>query len=264
MEKIELSNNTRYAVEGRLVTMDAQSTVIPSGVLYINGDSIEHVRNSSDPAPDGFTKQMIIKSGGTIYPGMIELHNHLSYNIIPTWKVPKLYLDRDQWRRHKDYQKEMTGPPKVLGGIDGYLQAMVRFVECKLLFSGVTSSQGITLASHPGIRKIYKGVVRNVEQIVDEDLPQAKTRIADIKDPAKLKKVLEKEKCYLLHLAEGIPQRANKHFKALQNNLPSLETLVDLSRYLRTCYQLPSKLQISSKFVNEGPPFSLTIDCTTT
>ncbi len=119
MEKIDLSNNMRYAVEGRLVTMDAQSTVIPSGVLYINGDSIEHVRKSSDPAPDGFTKQMIIKSGGTIYPGMIELHNHLSYNIIPTWKVPKLYLDRDQWRRHKDYQKEMTGPPKVLGGIDG-------------------------------------------------------------------------------------------------------------------------------------------------
>ncbi|MEN8229430.1 MAG: amidohydrolase family protein [Bacteroidota bacterium] len=216
MVKIKLTNQTRYAVEGRLVTMDVQSTIIPSGVLYIEGDTIIDVRESSDPAPDGFSKQMIIKSGGTIYPGMIELHNHLSYNIIPTWHVPKLFLDRDQWRRDKDYRKKMTGPLKVLGGIDGYLQAIVRFVECRLLFSGVTSSQGITLASHQNIKRHYKGVVRNVEQTVDEDLPTAKTRIADITEAEKLKTVLDKGKCYLLHLAEGVPQRANKHFKALQ------------------------------------------------
>ena len=148
MAKIKLTHETRYAVEGRLVTMDAQSTVIPSGVLYIEGDTIVDVRNSSDPAPAGFTKQMIIKSGGTVYPGLIELHNHLSYNIVPTWIVPKLFLHRGQWRYHGDYKKKMTGPLKVLGGIDGYLQAIVRFVECRLLFSGITSSQGITLASH--------------------------------------------------------------------------------------------------------------------
>jgi len=165
--KIELTDGTRYAVEGRLVTLDAQSTVMPSGVLYIEGDTIVDVRESSDPAPAGFSKQTIIKSGGTIYPGLIELHNHLSYNIIPTWMVPQQFLDRDQWRRHKDYRKKMTGPLNVLGGIDGYLQAIVRFVECRLLFSGVTSSQGITLASHQDIKKSYRGVVRNVEQTVD-------------------------------------------------------------------------------------------------
>ncbi len=200
------------------MTMDAHSTVIPSGVLYIEGDTIVEIRKSSDQAPDGYSKKMIIRSGGTIYPGMIELHNHLSYNIIPTWQVPKLFLDRDQWRRHKDYQKKMTGPLKVLGGIDGYLQAIVRFVECRLLFSGVTSSQGITLASHANIRAHYKGIVRNVEQTLDDDLPRAHTRIADITDADKLKKVLDKGNSYLLHLAEGVPQRANKHFKALRIN----------------------------------------------
>lgn len=216
MEKIKLAANTRYALEGRVVTLDAQSTLIPSGVLYIEGDTIVDVRKMTHPAPPGFTKQMIIKSGGTIFPGMIELHNHLSYNIVPTWMVPKTFVDRDQWRRHKDYRKKMTGPLEILGHIDGYLQAIVRFVECRLLFSGVTSSQGITLSSHQGIKKYYKGIVRNVEQTVDPDLPDAQPRIADVKDARRFLKLLKKQKCYLLHLAEGIHTRANKHFKALQ------------------------------------------------
>ena len=89
------------------------------------------------------------------------------------WMAPKQFADRDQWRRHPDYKKKMTGPLDVLGGIDGFLQAIVRYVECKLLFSGVTSSQGITLASHGNIERWYKGIVRNVEQATDEDLPAA-------------------------------------------------------------------------------------------
>ncbi|MHC4168338.1 MAG: S41 family peptidase [Planctomycetota bacterium] len=220
MSKIALKQDTKYALEGRVVTMEPDRPVISSGVVYIRGDSIVDVKKYTESPPPGFTRKMIIKSGGTIYPGLIELHNHLSYNIIPTWMVPQQFADRDQWRRHKDYKKKMTGPLKVLGHIDGYLQAIVRYVECKLLFSGVTSSQGITLSSHQNIKKYYKGIVRNVEQTVDEDLPDAKTRIADIdsKDAAKLLDRLKKlkTKCYLLHLAEGIHSRANKHFKALR------------------------------------------------
>ncbi len=147
---------------------------------------------------------------------MIELHNHLAYNIIPCWDVPKTFKNRDQWRRHDDYTKKMTGPLRILGSIDGYLQAIVRFTECKLLFSGVTSSQGITLAASPKIRSLYKGLVRNVEQTLDKDLPGAKTKIADVKKASDLMKQLDKKKTYILHLAEGIPESANKHFKALK------------------------------------------------
>ena len=95
MEKIKLDKDTRFALEGRVVTLDANSNVIDKGVLYIQGDTITDIRRLSDPAPEGFSKHMILKTGGTIYPGLIELHNHLSYNIIPTWQVPKLFLDRD-------------------------------------------------------------------------------------------------------------------------------------------------------------------------
>ncbi len=218
MAKIPIDEHTRYAIRGRIATLDKAGTVIDDGVLFVKGDKIEAIQQYGDPLPEGYTKKMIRKFRGTLYPGMVELHNHLSYNIIPTWQVPKTFLDRDQWRRHPDYKKKMTGPLKVLGSIEGYLQAIVRYVECKLLFSGVTASQGITLASHAGIRKYYKGLVRNVEQTIAEGVPSAKTRIADIKNAQALLKVLERPKtnCYLLHLAEGVHHRANKHFKALQ------------------------------------------------
>ena len=222
MAKIKLNGSTRYALEGKIVTLDHQSTVLNNGVVYIEGDTIVAVQPSQQAAPDGFLKSDVIKCGGTIYPGMIELHNHLSYNIVSMWQVPKRFDNRDQWRRHQDYRKSMTGPLQVLGHIDGFLQSIVRYVECRLLFSGVTSSQGITLASHGKITRMYIGIVRNVEQSVDPNLPDAQTKIADITDAAKLAETLEKpgdkKSSYLLHLAEGTQESANKHFKALQIN----------------------------------------------
>ena len=61
------------------------------------------------------------------------------------------------------------------------LPAVIRYVECKCLFGGVTTSQGIELFSNHGGRRYYRGVVRNVEQTHDPALPEAGTRIADVK-----------------------------------------------------------------------------------
>ncbi len=215
-KKIQLGLEASYAVRGKVVTFNASSEIIDDGVLYIRGNTLVAVSEYAAAAPEGFNKSDAINCGGTLYPGMIELHNHLSYNIIPLWDIPKTYGHRGQWGHGDLYRKTVTGPLKVLGHIDGYLQAIVRFVECRLLFAGVTASQGITLASHGGITKFYRGIVRNVERTVDQDLPSAKTKIADIKDANKLLKLLEKSSCYLLHLAEGSQEKANKHFRALQ------------------------------------------------
>ncbi len=214
--KIKIGPAVKFAVRGKVVTFNENSEIIEDGVVYISENTIIAVSPYTDPAPEGFKKAETINCGGTMYPGMIELHNHLSYNIIPLWDVPKAYGHRGQWGSGDLYRKMITGPLNVLGHIDGYLQAIVRFVECRLLFSGVTTSQGITLASHGGITKLYKGIIRNVEQTDDEDLPSADTKIADIDDANKLLGHLERSSCYLLHLAEGTQEKANKHFRALQ------------------------------------------------
>ena len=225
--KIQIGPDTSFAVRGKVVTFNESSEILDDGVLYIRGNTIIAVNEYAAPAPEGFTKSDAIKCGGTIYPGMIELHNHLSYNIIPLWDVPKAYGHRGQWGGGDIYRKTITGPLKVLGHLDGYLQAIVRYVECRLLFAGVTASQGITLSSHGGIVHFYRGLVRNVEQTLDEDLPSAKKRIADIKDAQKLLERLKKNSCYLLHLAEGTQEKANKHFRALQLNSSMAYAITD-------------------------------------
>lgn len=212
----------RYSLEGKVVTMDADFKVLERGIVDIEAAKIVAVRPTGSPPPEGFEGTTLIRTGGTIYPGLIELHNHLSYNILPMWDVPKQFRRREQWRSHPDKQKLITGPMKVLGKTPGYVEAIVRYVECKCLVSGVTTSQGLKLYG-VGVQPYYRGLIRNVEDTDDPALPEANTRIADVEaeDAAKFLARLEDPgtSCLLLHLSEGVDDRAREHFRALQ--LPS-------------------------------------------
>jgi hypothetical protein len=64
--------------------------------------------------------------------------------------------------------------------------------------------------------EIEDGVVRNVEQTLDSELPCAQAPIADLEadnTDAFLAR-LNKETCLLLHLSEGTDDAARKHFAA--------------------------------------------------
>src|SRR2546421_513025 len=63
------------------------------------------VQGGDHPPPAGFEGVEPVATGATIYPGLIELHNHLAYNALRLWHVPKLFTNRDQWGRVDDYRK---------------------------------------------------------------------------------------------------------------------------------------------------------------
>lgn len=207
----------QYALEGRVVTMDAAYSVLDTGSVYIDGGKIVAVNPTGTPPPAGYEHAPIIQTGGTIYPGLIELHNHLSYNALQLWQVPRRYTNRSQWSGTPEYRQRISGPMEVLGRTPGYVEAIVRYVECKCLFSGVTTSQGIALFSNQGISRYYRGIVRNVEQTEDADLPEATTHLADVEavDSAKFFARLQRCTCLLLHLSEGTDEQARSHFTAL-------------------------------------------------
>jgi 5-methylthioadenosine/S-adenosylhomocysteine deaminase len=207
----------RYALHGRVVTMDAARTVLDSGIVYVNGQSVEAVLPDGAPPPAGFAAVVARETQGTIYPGLIELHNHLSYNALPLWTVTQRYTNRDHWAGTVNYGRDISGPMSVLGRTDGYPEAIARYAECKCLLGGVTTSQGVALFSTPGITHYYAGAVRNVEQPNDPDLHAAATSIADIKSAkaAAFLKRLRKDSCLLLHLSEGTDAGAHTHFEAL-------------------------------------------------
>jgi len=160
--------------------MDPQSTVVMDGALWIADAAIAAITKSGDPAPEGFAGVVPLETGGTVFPGLIELHNHVAYNALPLWQVPQKYTNRDTWGNSAAYHQLVTAPMKTIGEATDLLPALVRYVECKALVGGVTTTQGIALFSAPGVRRYYRGIVRNVEETGDKLLPEAGSRIADV------------------------------------------------------------------------------------
>jgi len=214
---VDLLDGPRIALAGDIVAMDDALSVTRNGRLYLDKGAIVAIRRATDPAPAGFESISVLNTGGTIFPGLIELHNHLAYNALRLWQVPKKYTNRDQWSGIPEYRKLVSGPMTVVGKTPGLLPALIRYVEAKCLVGGVTTSQGIALFSNAGIRCFYRGIVRNVEETDDENLPEVQTRIADVEAQSAQKFLarLKRETCFLLHLSEGLDVKAREHFLAL-------------------------------------------------
>jgi 5-methylthioadenosine/S-adenosylhomocysteine deaminase len=219
LSPVDPASGPTFALGGRVVQMTGPDAVLEDGVVYVRDGSIAAVSEAGAPAPEGFEGIRVLASRGTIYPGLIDLHDHLSYNALELWQVPKRYTNRDQWAKGDTYRKLVTGPMQVLAHTKEYVEAVVRYVEAKCLVAGTTTTQGIGLSSAPGIQRYYRGIVRNVEQTGDPALPQAGSHIADVEasDRDKFLARLRKEKCLLLHLSEGTDDAARKHFQALQS-----------------------------------------------
>jgi imidazolonepropionase-like amidohydrolase len=212
----------RWALKGRIVPMTAKGDVIADGTICIDNDRIAAIVPAGKPAPAGFDKVPTVDSRGTVYPGLIELHNHLSYNILPLWQVPQRFTNRAQWQDIAAYHTAVTGPMTAIATADDghLLPALVRYVESKCLLGGTTTSQGITLSNWSAtIRKFYRGVLRTCEMGQKPDLHAANSKIPDVdaKDWQKFDTELKGASCLLLHLSEGIDKAARDHFLALKN-----------------------------------------------
>lgn len=209
----------RYALAGRIVTQDAAHTVLDAGVIYIDGSRIAAVLPANDPPPAGFEDVPRLETGGSIYPGLMELHNHLNYNALPPWPVPRRFGHRDEWLRHVEYRRLVSGPMTVLKASGRFIRALARFVECKCLVAGVTTSQGIALKGQNST-SLFAGLVRNVERSDRPELPNARTRIAavaaaDLNSVAPL--LRRTDICYLHHLSEGANAKARGEFTVFRN-----------------------------------------------
>src|SRR6266536_4342505 len=145
---------------GRIVTFDEAQPEIQNGAIYIADDGlIEAVQPVAEPAPSGFAGAATVGTGGVIYPGLIDLHNHLAYNCRSLWIPPRgePYTSRDQWPGASTYAAEIRDPAHALGQVAG--NAVLKFAETKAVVGGVTAIQGSPTTTRP-----FEGwMVRNVE-----------------------------------------------------------------------------------------------------
>ena len=132
-----------FILKGRIVTLNASSTVIDEGRLAIRRGKIVAVLDPGDAVPAGFATAPELDTGSTLYPGLIDLHNHFAYNVLPLWKVPKEYSNRTQWPGHREYKSNISLPIRAMAGHSPTARAIVRYVEAKALIGGTTTGQGI-------------------------------------------------------------------------------------------------------------------------
>ena len=192
-------------LSGRVVTFDPAHPQIDAGAVYIGSDElIAAVQPASAPPPPGFEKVKAVKTGGTIYPGLIDLHGHMVYNCLSLWSPAgrtSPYTTRYQWPGAHDYEARISDPANALGALAG--KAMLRYVEVKAVIGGTTAIQGSAKMAKP-----YEGwLVRNVEyetfgtgvkSVYQSALP-LRSDAEYVKDAKRMKE----GKAFLYHLAEG-------------------------------------------------------------
>jgi len=192
-------------VTGHMVTFDPPGAEIADGALYIDRDGIiQAVQQRTDPAPSGFEQASRAETNGLVYPGLIDLHNHIAYNCLPLWIAPDRtapWTSREQWPRDPDYKPSVSLPANALCQADG--KAVLKYVETKAIVGGVTAIQGSAK-----VGRVFEGwMVRNVEDETfgtgTKTVNQSVLRFTSAAQYAAAKNDLGEGHAFLYHLAEG-------------------------------------------------------------
>ncbi len=197
---------TKKVIRGTLVTPDQ----VLHGALVIEGDFITCV-GSACVEPSGAT--VYIVTDAFVFPGFIDAHNHVAYNVLPKWSPPKVYQNRGQWQASSSY-KEFKKPYSTLKDDKKLYCEMVKYGELKSLISGVTTIQGTSPS-----RSCYKLLVRNAENQNSLGTPPGliRTYILDIKGWKDTEKVdFGKTKSFVVHIGEGVDEKSRREFDILK------------------------------------------------
>jgi 5-methylthioadenosine/S-adenosylhomocysteine deaminase len=167
-------------LQGVVASMRDGVPVGVPGAVWIDGDGLIAAVTPLDPEPAGFAAAPRVEAGGVIYPGLIDLHNHLLYNTLPLWTEPARttpWTSHTQWpRQAPSYQARVNDPAELLGKAAG--RALLRYVETRAIIGGTTAIQG-----NPNGTPLPDGdLVRNIDSErlgTNQDFIRVRTLVAN-------------------------------------------------------------------------------------
>ena len=96
-----------FTIAGTVMT---PTGVVTDGALAVTGQTIGAV----GPATSGSTGASAIKvSDAIILPGFIDLHNHLTWNVLPRWLPGRKFTSRYEWQDSPEYDRMLVAPHNV-------------------------------------------------------------------------------------------------------------------------------------------------------
>ncbi|CAF1131825.1 unnamed protein product [Rotaria sp. Silwood1] len=202
-----------YFIILRLVTcvLGQEKPIALIGTILLPGQSIN---NGTLLIVDGYIEAVgasvsipnnaiVLHTNGVILPGLIDLHNHLTWNIFPRWKPSEEFGSRYDWQQKPIYKILLATPHRELVKA-GLSCEMQRYAEVKAITQGATSVIG-------GLRRpCNRGLARNLDddptlgQILYNVFPLQMTDM-ELKE---VNEVLSSNGTLFIHLAEGSPQDA--------------------------------------------------------
>ena len=153
-------------LEGTIVTMNASREVIPHGYVLVRDGRIAAVWKGAHP-PDDVDLSGVVRvplgPHAYIYPGLINLHDHPFYGVLPLWQPPSShrqpglgrplgtepYGNRYQWNtagltQPVEAARLIVNPSNILTQADGLgrLIDVIKFGRSRMILGGTTSTQG--------------------------------------------------------------------------------------------------------------------------
>src|SRR4029079_6640095 len=141
--EIDEDTGPTFVLHGRVVTMDDHDRVHDSARVVVERGHIARILSGNAKLPAAYANVPQVETGGTIYPGLIDLHNHFVYNVLPFWPVTRTWTNRTEWPRDPAYGAEISLPIHLLASSPRASRAIVRYIEAKALVGGTTTGQGI-------------------------------------------------------------------------------------------------------------------------
>ncbi len=241
-----------FLLKGRVVTMDGESNVINDGNVMVRNGKITGVwaSNSNPPAGVDFSDVPIVETDGTIYPGLIDLHNHVHYNHIPLWDFePHFscsvsdsvkdweyptggYCNRYQWGNNYDYGPSITWMKTNIQSQYRWDMAseQMKYAEVQAVAGGVTAMQG---SPSSGTQAWDSILSRNVElyNFGQDGISTCAVCGAADDDYTGSHLISQSEagtlNAWFVHLSEGVDQSSKAEFDALwEKGLILDETIV--------------------------------------
>jgi len=208
--------NRPILLEGTIVTPD---TVIPDGWVLVQDGKISLVSASKPDAPNAIE----VDTGGIIFPGLIDLHNHVSFNVFPRWHPSHLYVDGYEWRTAPDYLSRVRDPYDQLLE-KNYFCEMNTYGELRALVGGTTSILATASAS------CIRGLVRNLDKgsefyrwpEFDNQHIRNEIEMRAETDPATITSVQSflaesRSEAFFIHLAQGVDTTSLDEFYFAQS-----------------------------------------------
>jgi cytosine/adenosine deaminase-related metal-dependent hydrolase len=212
-----LAAQTSFALTGTIVTARG----IVDGTIIVADGFIQSV-GPDVSVPAGVP---LVKVDGIIFPGLIDLHNHLVWNVLPRWKLPAPVNNRYEWQAMPEYAKRLSNPEREMmekgEGCD-----MERYAEIKALLGGATAVAGSFRSEEndPAPNACVRGVIRKLDFFSGLNPPRVTTeplryeifpmeigwqQAQTIRDKLGAREI----KSVLFHLAEGKDASAKREFR---------------------------------------------------